>query len=61
MAMPYSLKYSLIFHSTSVYSYCEISEYFGIPIVKQLLIVMIDSSTDIGVKEIMYMHAYAKH
>jgi len=36
-------------------SYCEICEYFGIPTVEQLLllIVMIDSSIDFGVKEIM--------
>ena len=39
-------------------SYCEISEYFGIPAVEQLmLIVMTDLSIDFGVKEIMY----AKH
>jgi len=39
--------------------YCEISEYFDIPTVEQLILLidMIDSSIDFGVKEIMY----AKH
>jgi len=38
-------------------SYSEISEYFGIPTVEQLIlqIVMIDSSIDIGVKKIVYV------
>jgi len=36
-------------------SYSEITEYFGKPTVEQLQIVMIDSSTDIGVKKIMYV------
>jgi len=45
-----------IFGAMAKDSYCEINEYFAIPTSK-LLIVMIDTSVDIGVNKIMY----AKH